>query len=88
MRGRKKSREILDGIFNILNDGNMHNVGEIADHVGCNWMTVMRWLNMIVKIQNMPKVKMARAGKIYVCWIEDGHNEAAEWQKRFLEVPK
>ena len=65
-RTRKTYEELVDGIFKVLNDGNRHNADEIARLVGCSWRAVINWLDLIVKIQRMPKVERERVGRINI----------------------
>jgi len=63
---RKNNREIVEAIFKVLNDGNVHNADEIARLSGCSWRSVVNWLDLIVKIQSMPKVERERIGRVNI----------------------
>lgn len=65
-RSRKTYREIIFDIFKVLNDGNSHNADEIAKLTGCSWRAVIHWLDLIVKIQNMPRVERERVGRVNI----------------------
>lgn len=60
---------IIDGIFKVLNDGDRHNADEIARLVGCSWRGVIHWLDIINRIQGMPRVERARVGRVNIYWI-------------------
>ncbi len=68
-RSRKTYEEMVNGIFRVLSDGNRHNADEIARLVGCSWRGVIHWLDLIAKIQRMPKVEMERVGRVNIYWI-------------------
>lgn len=62
-RDRRSRREMIEGIFKALNDGRTHNADEIAKLSGLSWSSVIRWLDMVVMIQNYPKVSRERVGR-------------------------
>lgn len=61
--------EIIEGVFKALNDGKAHNADEIARLSGLSWSSVIRWLDIVVMIQDKPRVSRDRVGRINIYQI-------------------
>ena len=61
---RKMQVEIIKGIFDALRDGRIHNADELSRLSGLSWSSVIRWLDLIVMIQEYPFVSRERVGRV------------------------
>ena len=68
-RHRSSYKDIVDGIFKALNDGEMRTADEVAKLAGCSWQAVINWLDLIMKIQKAPQVNFKRTKRINFYWI-------------------
>lgn len=66
---RKTQTEIIDGLFKALNDGRSHNADEISRLSDLSWSSVIRWFDLIVLIQDQPRVSRERVGRTNIYQI-------------------
>jgi len=55
--------EIVENIYNALNDGKFHTISEISEKANSNWSTIKNQIEIIEKIQNLPKLDIIYASK-------------------------
>jgi len=60
---RKTTIEIIERIFNALEDGKFHTISEVASIAKSNWRTVKNQVDLIKKIQEMSKIEVVHASK-------------------------
>lgn len=60
---RKTTIKIIEGIYNALEDGKFHTISEIASLAKSNWRTVKNQIDLVAKIQEMPKIEVIQASK-------------------------
>ncbi|MFX1394244.1 MAG: hypothetical protein ACFFAH_11780 [Promethearchaeota archaeon] len=60
---RKNTIQIIESIYKVLEDGKYHTISEISRLAKSNWSTVKNQINIIVKIQKLPKLDMINASK-------------------------
>ena len=60
---RKSTWQIIEKIFNALNDGRFHTISEISQKAKSNWITIKNQVELIKKIQDLPKLDIIHASK-------------------------
>lgn len=60
---RKSTLQIIDNIFNALEDGKFHTISEISEMAKSNWSTIKNQIEIIKKIQALPKLEIIHASK-------------------------
>lgn len=60
-KSRKSDRELVDAIMEALPVRSFTTVEEISRRTGSSWGTVWRWLQLIIHIQNEPKVEQMKS---------------------------
>jgi hypothetical protein len=60
---RKSARKIVENIYNALDDGKFHTISEISQMAKSNWITIKKQIELIEKIQNLPKLDIIHASK-------------------------
>ncbi len=55
---RKTLIEIVNSIFDILEDGKLHTISNLARETKSNWRTIKNQVNLIVEIQKRPKIEI------------------------------
>jgi len=60
---RKTTIKIIEGIYNALEDGKFHTISDIASLAKSNWRTVKNQIDLVKKIQEMPKIEIIPASK-------------------------
>ena len=60
---RKTTIKIIEGIYNALEDGKFHTISEIASLAKSNWRTIKNQIDLVAKIQEMPKIEVIQASK-------------------------
>ena len=54
---------IIENIFNVLQDGNLHTISNISKQAKSHWKTVKNQIEIILKIQEMPKIEVLKTDK-------------------------
>jgi len=54
---------IVENIYKALNDGKYHTISDISQKANSNWSTVKNQIELIRKIQGLPKIKIIHASK-------------------------
>ena len=66
---RKSYEDIVDAIIEVLPVRNYVTIEELARKTGSSWETVWRWLSLMIKIQDMPRVQSMKSplgrGEVY-----------------------
>ena len=60
---RKTRIEIIDKIYNALEDGKFHTISEIASISKSNWRTIKNQVDLVKIIQEKPKIEVIQAAK-------------------------
>ena len=60
---RKSSIKIVENIFNALDDGKFHTISDISRTSKSNWKTIKHQVELIKKIQELPKIEIIYASK-------------------------
>ncbi|TFG24393.1 MAG: hypothetical protein EU529_04295 [Promethearchaeota archaeon] len=60
---RKNASQIIESIYNALGDGRYHTISEISRLAKSNWTTIKNQIDIIVKIQELPNLKIINASK-------------------------
>lgn len=60
---RKNTSQIIESIYKALGDGRYHTISEISRLVKSNWTTIKNQVDIIIKIQELPKLKIINASK-------------------------
>ena len=60
---RKRLTTIVDNIYKALEDGKYHTISEISKEAKSNWKTIKKQVDLITKIQEMPKLEIIHAAK-------------------------
>lgn len=60
---RKSSISIVENIFQALNDGKFHTISDISRISKSNWKTIKNQVELIKKIQELPKIEIIHASK-------------------------
>ena len=55
---RKTLIKIVNNIFDILEDGKLHTISNLARETKSNWRTIKNQVNLIVEIQKRPKIEI------------------------------
>lgn len=55
---RKTLIKIVNNIFDILEDGKLHTINNLARETKSNWRTIKNQVNLIVEIQKRPKIEI------------------------------
>lgn len=55
---RKTLIEIVNNIFDVLEDGKLHTISNLARETKSNWRTIKNQVNLIVEIQRRPKIEI------------------------------
>lgn len=55
---RKTLIEIVNSIFDILDDGKLHTISNLARETKSNWRTIKNQVNLIVEVQKGPKIEI------------------------------
>ena len=64
---RKGSLEIIEGIFEALNDHKVHTISDLSHQIKAHWKTVKKKIEIIQKIQNLPQIEVLEGSKqIYI----------------------
>jgi len=58
---RKNSIEIIEGIYNVLQDGKIHTISDISSQANAHWKTIQNHINIIAKVQELPKIEILKA---------------------------
>lgn len=66
--GKKKCRRsgqvrIIEALFKVLNDGRTHTAQEVSKLSEVSWNTVVSWMDLIVTIQEKPRIERERVGR-------------------------
>jgi len=66
---RKSYEEIINAIVEALPVSSFVTIEEITRKTGCSWETAYRWLSIIMKVQDLPRVKAMKSplgrGEVY-----------------------
>ncbi len=60
---RKTTLKIIEGIYKALKDGKFHTISEISGLAKSNWRTVKNQVDLVKKIQDLPKIEVIQASK-------------------------
>ena len=60
---RKSSKKIVESIFLALEDGKFHTISDISRVSRSNWKTIRNQVELIKKIQGLPKIEIIHASK-------------------------
>ncbi|MFX1444824.1 MAG: hypothetical protein ACFFHV_15535 [Promethearchaeota archaeon] len=60
---RKTTLKIIEGIYNALEDGKFHTISEISGLAKSNWRTVKNQVDLVKKIQELPRIEIIEASK-------------------------
>lgn len=60
---KKTTLQIVENIFNVLDDGKYHTISEISLMAKSNWSTIKNQVELIKKIQDLPKLDIIHASK-------------------------
>ena len=60
-KSRKSDRELVDAIIEALPVRSFTTIEEISRRTGSSWGTVWRWLQLIIYIQNEPRVERMKS---------------------------
>jgi hypothetical protein len=60
---RKTTLKIIQGIYKVLEDGKFHTISEISGLAKSNWRTVKNQVDLVTKIQELPKIEIIQASK-------------------------
>ena len=60
---RKGSLEIIEGIFEALNDNKVHTISDLSHQIKVHWRTVKNKIRLIQKIQELPKIEVLEGSK-------------------------
>lgn len=60
---KKTTLKIVENIFNVLDDGKYHTISEISLMAKSNWKTIKNQVELIKKIQDLPKLDIIHASK-------------------------
>ena len=60
---RKSSKKIVENIFQALEDGKFHTISDISRASKSNWKTIRHQVELIKKIQELPKIEIIHASK-------------------------
>lgn len=60
---RKTTWQIIENIYDALNDGKFHTISEISQNANSNWSTIKHQVKLIQKIQDLPKLDIIHASK-------------------------
>ena len=60
---RKSSIKIVENIFQALDDGKFHTISDISRISRSNWRTIKNQVELIKKIQELPKIEILHASK-------------------------
>jgi len=55
---RKTLIEIVNSIFDILDDGKLHTISNLARETKSNWRTIKNQVNLIVEVQKRSKIEI------------------------------
>ncbi|MFX0026444.1 MAG: hypothetical protein ACFE8M_08500, partial [Candidatus Hermodarchaeota archaeon] len=53
----------VENIYNALDDGKFHTISEISELAKSNWSTIKSQIELIKKIQDLPKLDIIHASK-------------------------
>ncbi|MFX1461338.1 MAG: hypothetical protein ACFFBT_17970, partial [Promethearchaeota archaeon] len=53
----------VENIYNALDDGKFHTISEISELAKSNWSTIKNQIELINKIQDLPKLDIIHASK-------------------------
>lgn len=53
----------MDNIYNALEDGKYHTISDISHQSNSNWRTIKNQIDIIQKIQGLPKIQIIHAAK-------------------------
>ena len=54
---------IIESIYEALDDGKYHTISDISNKVKSNWTTIKNQVDLIIKIQEQPKLDKIEASK-------------------------
>ena len=60
---RKNTLKIIENIFDVLEDGNLHTISNISRQTKSHWNTIKNQVDLILKIQEMPKIEVLKTEK-------------------------
>ena len=60
---RKIASEIIDEIFEVLSDKKIHTISDIASNTKSHWKTIRNQIDIILKVQEKPKIELLKASK-------------------------
>ena len=55
--------QIVENIYNALDDGKFHTISEISEKAKSNWSTIKIQVELIKRIQDLPKLDIIHASK-------------------------
>jgi len=68
-KSRKSYEELVEAIMEALPVRSYTTIEDVVRKTGSSWETVWRWLQLIIKIQGLPRVEMMRSplgrGEVY-----------------------
>ena len=53
----------MENIYNALEDGKYHTINDISRQSNSNWRTIKKLIELIQRIQELPKLKVLHASK-------------------------
>lgn len=60
---RKSYDDIVDDIIEALPVRSVASVQQIAEAIGSSWETTWKWLDLIKKIQGLPRIESVKVGR-------------------------
>ena len=58
--GERKNAKIINDIFKILQDKQLHTINGLSNKSKYHWKTIKNYIEMILKIQEMPKIEVLK----------------------------
>ncbi|MFX1572926.1 MAG: hypothetical protein ACFFB0_09260 [Promethearchaeota archaeon] len=55
--------QIVENIYNALDDGKFHTISEISEKANSNWSTIKNQIELIIRIQELPEIDIIHASK-------------------------
>ena len=53
----------MENIYQALDDGKFHTISDISQRANSNWSTIKNQIELIKKIQELPKIDIIHASK-------------------------
>jgi len=60
---RKTTWQIVENIYQALEDGKFHTISDISQIANSNWTTIKNQVELIKKIQQLPEIDIIHASK-------------------------